>query len=237
MPGIFTGYAFNDPSTLQLDGGNNVVGFSGPYPGRGIDEPVSWAIGTSSNTDTDFDSMTVLRWGRWSGGVASGTLQSDGTDVSVDLGNQSLHWISGPDQAPPVIPITGSASYTLIGATSPTDNRGNTGVLGSATFNADFTNLSVDSTLVIDIAGVTWSASGNGDMGQEIGMPAHLFEGSYGAVIIDGVLGGGGQFSGFFSEPGATSDPAIPGGVGLTYSLQDGQGTTTVSGAAAFGSP
>ncbi len=233
----FSGYAFNAPSTLQLDSGNNVVGFSGPYPGRGIDEPASWAIGTSANTDTGFDSMTVLRWGRWSGGVASGTLQSDGSDVSVDLGNQSLHWISGPDQAPPAIPVTGSASYTLIGATSPTDNRGNTGVLGSATFNADFTNLSVDSTLVIDIGGVTWSASGNGDMGQEIGMPAHLFEGSYGAVIIDGALGGGGQFSGFFSEPGATSDPAIPGGVGLTYSLQDGQGTTTVSGAAAFGSP
>ena len=233
----FSGYVFNDPTQFQLDNGNNVIGFTGPYPGRGIDEPATWGIGTSSNTDTGFDSVTVLRWGRWSGGIASGTLQSDGSDVSIDLSNQSLHWISGPDQTPPVIPITGTASYTLIGATSPTDNRGNVGVLGSATFDADFTNLTVDSTLVIDIGGATWSATGNGDMGQEIGMPAHLFEGFYGNVSIDGIGGGLGQFNGFFSEEGTTSDPAIPGSVGLTYSLQDGQGTTTVSGAAAFGNP
>ena len=135
------------------------------------------------------------------------------------------------------MPITGVANYTLIGGTSPTDNLGNTGVLGSATFNADFTNLRVDSTLVIDIAGMNWTASGTGNLGSVAGLPPHLFFGNYGAVVIDGITGGTGQFSGFFSEPGATSDPAFPGGVGLTYSLQDGQGATTVSGAAAFGSP
>ncbi len=235
--GPFSAYLFNDLSNFQLDSGNNVVGFTGLYPGRGIDQPATWAIGSSSNTDTAFDTMTVLRWGRWSGGVASGVLQSDGSDVSIDLSNQSLHWISGPDQAPPAIPITGTANYTLIGATSPTDNRGNIGVLGSATFFADFTNRAVDSTLVIDIGGVTWSATGNGNMGLELGMPAHLFEGVYTAVVVGGATGGGGQFTGFFSEPGASSDPTIPGAVGMTYSLQDGQGTTTVSGAAAFGNP
>ena len=233
----FSAYLFNDPSNFQLDSGNNVIGFTGLYPGRGIDEPATWAIGSASNTDTGFDSMTVLRWGRWSGGVASGTLQGDGSDVSIALSNQSLHWISGPDQTPPVIPITGTANYTLIGATAPTDNRGNIGVLGSATFFADFTNRTVDSTLVIDIGGVTWSATGNGDMGLEIGMPAHLFEGFYNAVVVGGTTGGSGLFTGFFSEPGASTDPTIPGGVGMTYSLQDAQGTTTVSGAAAFGNP
>ena len=233
---FFSGTQFNDPAMLQLDSSNNLTGFTGPYPGRAIDEPATWEIGTSSNTDTGFDSMTVLRWGRWSGGVASGTLLSDGSDVSIDLGNQSLHWISGPDAAAPVMPITGTAAYTLIGGTSPTDNLGNTGVLGSATFLADFTNLRVDSTLVIDINGVTWSASGTGNMGSAVGLPAHLFSGNYGAVIVGGVTGGTGDFSGFFSEPGNTSDPSFPGGVGLTYSLEDGLGTT-VSGAAALGGP
>ncbi len=233
----FSGSQFNDPTLLQLDGGNNLIGFTGPYPGRALDEPATWEIGTASNTETGFDSVTVLRWGRWSGGVANGILQSDGSDVSIDLSNQSLHWISGPDAAPPVLPITGSAAYTLIDATSPTDNRGNTGVLGSATFFADFTNLSVDSTLVIDIGGAIWSASGSGSFGQDISLPPHLFTGTYGSVVVGGATGGNGEFSGFFSAPGATSDPAFPGGVGLTYSLQDGQGTTTVSGAAAFGNP
>jgi hypothetical protein len=63
-----------------------------------------------------------------------------------------------------------------------------------------------------------------------------MFNGLYSAVIVGGITGGSGDFSGFFSEPGNTSDPSFPGGVGLTYSLDDGQGTT-VSGAAALGSP
>lgn len=233
----FSGTQFNDPTLLQVDSGNNVTGFTGPYPGRALDEPASWDIGTSRNTDTGFDSMTVLRWGRWSGGIANGILQSDGSDVSIDLGNQSLHWISSPDAAPPVMPITGTANYSLIGATAPTDNIGNTGVLGSASFFADFTNLVVDSTLVIDIGGVTWSAAGSGTFGEDPNLPPYLFAGTYGAVVIGGVTGGTGEFSGFFSAPGATSNPTYPGGVGLTYSLQDGQSGTTVSGAAAFGNP
>jgi hypothetical protein len=233
----FSGSQFNDPSNLQLDNGNQLTGFAAPYLGREPDDLASWEIGTSANTDTGFDSMTVLRWGRWSGGTADGILQSDGSDVSLDLSNQSLHWISGPDQAPPVMPITGSATYTLIGATSPTDNLGNVGVLGSATFSADFTSLRVDSTLDLDVGGINWTASGTGNIGDAIGLPAYMFSGGYGTVTIDGVVGGGGSFTGFFSEPGARSDPAYPGGVGLTYSLQDGQGTRVVSGAAAFGNP
>ena len=232
-----SGTQFNDPSMLQLDPGNNVRGFTGPYPAQAAPLTATVDIGTSSNVDVGFDSMTVLRWGRWSGGVATATPPGSTGDDSVDLSSQSLHWISGPDQAAPTMPITGVANYTLIGGTSPTDNLGNTGVLGSATFNADFTNLRVDSTLVIDIAGMNWTASGTGNLGSVAGLPPHLFFGNYGAVVIDGITGGTGQFSGFFSEPGATSDPAFPGGVGLTYSLQDGQGATTVSGAAAFGSP
>jgi hypothetical protein len=175
--------------------------------------------------------MTVLRWGRWSGGSAAITL-SDGSSAIQDLGNQSLHWVSSPDWAtPPVMPVTGVANYSLLGATSPTDNFGNTGVLGAATFQADFTNMRVDSTLTIDINGSTWTATGNGNIAT------HLFQGNYGTVSIDGVGGGTGVFSGFFSSPGPTSDPSFPGGVGLTYSLQDMLGITSVSGAAAFGNP
>ena len=45
------------------------------------------------------------------------------------------------------LPITGSANYTLIGNTDPTDGNGNVGFLGSATLQADFTNQTVSSTL------------------------------------------------------------------------------------------
>ena len=235
---IFSGTLDNEPTQSQLDVDNNLLGFTGPYPDPTATDTADFGIGTASNVETGFDSVTVLRWGRWAGGVATGTLGSDGSDVSVDLGAQSLHWVSGPDLPPPAMPITGSASYTLVGATSPTNSLGNTGVLGSATFFADFTNQRVDSTLVIDIAGSNWSATGTGNIGSAAALPAHLFSGIYSVDIAGAITGtGNGVFTGFFSEPGTTSDPSYPGGAGLTYSLQDDQGITTVSGAAAFGDP
>jgi hypothetical protein len=237
-PWSFT--ADNLPGEYQLDTNNEVTGFTGGYPTRGAFDTATFDIATSTNVDTGFDSITVLRWGRWAGGTASITL-SDGTDASQDLGTQSLHWVSSPEwAAPPVMPIAGTASYTLIGGTSPTDNFGNTGVLGSATFDADFTRMLVDSTLAIDINGALWSAAGQGSLGAAAQLPAHLFQGIYNNVTITDPTGtsiGTGAFSGFFSEPGPASDPSFPGGAGLTFSLQDQGGTTTVSGSAAFGNP
>ena len=236
---LFSGTLDNEPTQYQLDDFNNVTRFANEHPGRAVAASADFDIGTSANVDTGFDSLTVLRWGRWSGGTAGITL-GDGSDASLDLTSQSIHWVSGPEfTSPPVMPVTGVANYSLVGNTSPTDNFGNTGVLGSATFSADFTNQRVDSTLVIDINSTNWIATGQGTMGFSGNQPTapHLFSGFYNAVIIDGVTGGSGQFSGFFSEPGQTSDPAFPGGAGMTYSLQDGSDTTQVSGALVFGNP
>lgn len=177
-----------------------------------------------------------MRWGRWSGGSTSIAL-SDGSTVTQDLGNQSLHWISSGEGSPPAMPITGIATYSLIGSTSPTDDQGNVGVLGSASFVADFTNLSVDSSLQIDINGSNWLASGVGNIGTAAGLPAHLFQGLYGNVVVDGIRGGAGIFSGFFSDSGAIPNPLFPAAAGLTFSLQDPQGTSSVSGAVVFGNP
>lgn len=230
----------NQPGEYQFDANSNLTRFMGGYPARAGQDIAIYDIGSSSNVESGFDSMTVLRWGRWAGGTASITL-SDGSPADQDLGTQSIHWVSSPEwAAPPVMPITGTATYSLVGATSPTDNLGNVGVLGNASFFADFTNMSVDSTLFIDIAGAQWSASGQGSIGAAAQLPAHLFQGLYNNVTITDPTGtsiGTGSFSGFFSEPGQTSDPSFPGGVGLTYSLQDQGGTTSVSGAAAFGNP
>ncbi len=227
----------NAADEIQLDGSNNLVGFLNLYPGRAVSDIANFDIGTSKMTDTGFDSMTAMRWGRWSGGMATITL-SDGSDASQDLSAQSLHWISGPAGAPPAMPVTGVATYSLVGSTAPTNNVGDTGTLGSATFVADFLAQRVMSTLNIDIAGSNWRATGQGDigMGADPELPAHLFSGNY-TVTTDGETGGAGIFSGFFSEPGPSSDPTYPGGAGLTYSLQDPQGASTVSGAAAFGNP
>jgi len=231
---VWSGTLDNGPGEYRLNAGNELVAFNGPYPSATGAGTGNVDIGTALNVESDVDSITVLRWGRWSGGTANVDLGGGQADV-IDLNNQSLHWVRGPESAaPPVMPITGSTSYTLLGNTSPTDSLGNVGVLGSATFDADFTNMRVDSTLVIDINAATWTAAGSGNLGAAAGLPAHLFSGNY-AVTVGGQTGGTGVFSGFFSEPGPVQDPAFPGGVGLTYSLLDPQGATTVSGAAAFG--
>ena len=234
---VWTATMDNQPGEFQLDAANDLTGFAGLYPVQTQIPPLAdFDINSSANLDTGFDSMTVMRWGRWSGGSASITL-SDGSTVIQDLGNQSLHWISGPEGAPPAMPISGVATYELIGSTSPTDNQGNVGVLGSASFVADFTNLRVDSSLQIDINGLNWLASGVGDIGTAAGLPAHQFQGIYGVVVVNGVGGGTGLFSGFFADPGAMPNPLFPAGAGLTFSLQDAQGAASVSGAAVFGNP
>jgi hypothetical protein len=234
---IFSGILENEPSRYQIDGNGNLVRFDNQYPARTGLDTASFELGGATVSDSGFDAMTVMRWGRWSGGTATITL-SDGSDASQDLSNQSVHWVAGPAWSGSVaMPIAGVANYSLIGATSPTDNFGNTGVLGNATFRADFTNMRIDSTLLIDINGASWSASGIGNIGAAAQLPAHLFQGNYGNVAIDGIAGGNGVFSGFFSEPGPTSDPTFPGGVGMTYSLQDMSGSTVVSRAAVFGNP
>lgn len=231
----FSGTQDNAPSDYALDASNNLEGFIGPYPDpTGGTIGVTFAIASSSNVDTGYDSITMLRWGRWSGGSADGTL-STGGDAGLDLSTQSLHWVSGPQwMTPPVMPITGEVIYTLLGSTSPTNNFGDVGVLGSASFYADFTSMVVASGLDLDIAGANWIASGSGSMGT--GLSSHLFSGFYDNVTVDGFNTDYGFFSGFFSDPGTTADSTWPGGVGLTYTLYDDR-NDWVSGAVVFGDP
>lgn len=234
----FTATDDNAPGQYRLDINNNLLGFDTTViDATGASDQATFDIGSASNVETGFDSMTVMRWGRWSGGTMTTTLASDGSTDSISLANRSLHWISGPEGVPPSMPITGVANYTLIGNTSPTDDQGNVGTLGSASFRADFVTMLVDSTLDLIINGSNWVASGNGMIGAQAGLAAHLFQGNYSSLIIDGITGGGGSFSGFFSGPGPTSDPGFPGAAGLTYSVQDPQTGVIVSGAAVFGNP
>ncbi|MGQ0619410.1 MAG: FecR family protein [Panacagrimonas sp.] len=186
------------------------------------------AIGDAQTRDSGLDTATGLRWGRWT----DGTALRDGE--ALPLEGDSLHWIYGGDLGggAPALPKTGEASFTLVGNTSPTDNGGQTGFLGSATLSADFTNQTVDSSLRIGFtdaagAGTVWQASGSGQITQD----SLLFGGDYDRVTVNGVANGSGDFNGFF-VPGA-ADGATPLGAGLSYTL--GNDGTTVNGTAAFG--
>jgi hypothetical protein len=57
------------------------------------------------------------------------------------------------------LPLTGSATYSLIGSTAPTDSLGHTGTLNTASLAADFTRRTVDMGVNLTIAGQTINAS------------------------------------------------------------------------------
>ncbi len=234
----FTGSTDNEPAELMIDANGDVTGFVYNFLARAGGDTAIFDIDTAANVDLGNDALTMMRWGRWAGNNMIITTVSDGNMTGIDLGAQSLHWIKAPDFGVPAMPIAGNANYTLIGSTMPTDNQGNVGVLIDAGFQADFTNMTVNSSLDVDIGGSNWSASGNGNIGAQAGLAAHLFNGLYNSIVINGIPLNNpvGSFSGFFSEPGPSSDPNFPGGVGLTFELQDGTGIV-VSGAAAFGDP
>lgn len=197
-------------------------------------EAARYTLGSGVRVDSDVSPLVMLRWGRWSGGSAMVTKLADNTTYSVDLSQQSIHWVESADSAaPPVIPQFGTATYALIGATSPTDRAGHAGMLNNASLSADFTHQTVGANLDFTVNNVNFVAHGAGSIGASAGLPAHQFNGT----ITSGVVSGSGatpqgSFSGFFSGPASPRD-GVPGGAGLSYTVTDGHGLT-VDGAAAF---
>jgi hypothetical protein len=197
-----------------------------------------YLIGSSTKVESDVSPLVMLRWGRWAGGTASVNNLVTGALADIDLSQRSLHWIEGADSAaPPVIPQSGTASYVLLGATTPTDRAGHTGVLNGASLNADFTHQTVDASFDVTIDHVNVVGNGTGSIGANAGLAAHQFNGT----ITSGVISSSGatpqgSFSGFFTGPGSNPSTA-PSGAGLTYTMTDGNGGLTVDGAATFRKP
>jgi hypothetical protein len=225
----------NPAAAYAVDANFDLTQFAGILPTDPVDVG-TYNIGSATLVEGGVDALTVLRWGRWSGGNVSVTGLVSGQTFTVSLAQQSLHWIETGDQAaPPVMPVSGTAVYTLIGNTNPTDALGNVGVLGSATLSADFTAQTVDSSLDLTLAGNNWLVSGRGSIGAQANLQPHQFSGAY-TGTINGALPAFGGYTGFFSQPGGTV-PGVPGGAGLTYTLSDGQGVFSATGVAVFRGP
>ncbi|HEU4624216.1 MAG TPA: hypothetical protein VFS52_05600 [Steroidobacteraceae bacterium] len=200
-------------------------------------ELVGLSNGSSRLAESAASGVVMMRWGRWADGDVVDTSIPPGTSASLALGQSSLHWIESADlKSAPVMPTTGSASYQLIGATTPTDRAGHLGVLNSATLNADFTAQRVDASVDITINGESWKASGLGAIGAPGALQSNHFAGTFtnGAVGASGTTPSG-SFAGFFTNPGAAS--GVPIGAGFTYTLGDTSTGASVDGAAVFHKP
>jgi hypothetical protein len=220
------GAATNTRAQLAFDASGNLTAFDAPVPRA---PSGTLGIGVATNADTGIDASTGIRWGRWEGGNIDVTTPPSAS-ASTSLNNEALHWIAGNESgAPPTLPQTGTATYTLVGNTNPTDTLGNVGTLGAMSFTADFTNRTVASAMTLNMAGLTWYASG----AATYNAGSQVFTGSYTDVRVQNFVTGQGSFSGFFTSPRIGSGTTA--GAGLSYNLSEPSGQLgVISGVAAF---
>jgi hypothetical protein len=116
------------------------------------------------------DQSVIL--GRWEGGTVS---ISDGSSTrNFDLGPRSVSYeVTTPTPWGIVGSFTGTATYSLVAATAPTDAAGHVGSVGSASVFANFTSRTVTGNFGLSINGQAFSL--NGTSGLEPGSSSFAF--------------------------------------------------------------
>ncbi len=246
-----SGEAIN-PATMTFDANNQVIAFrgdativavNGTCPGQcGVNRiPAIISInpadvaGAATILDAGRDRTIGASWGRYSNG---NMLVTDAITNTVlgggpfSAGNTRHFIMTGSQTGPTVLPLTGSATYTYVGGTHPTDQAGNVGTLNSATLSANFAAQTVNTAVNATVAGNTWAASANNvAIQQGVYFEARNMAGSGNLNLsctgsCTGTLNG--QVAGAFI--GTTGQ-----GAGIAYSFNAGGGAgQTIAGVAAF---
>lgn len=215
--GYHLGLAFESARTLHLVSDPNVTA---------VFDAAGQLTSASSGTNTakldpkgaqvDFGTDGLLAWGRWTGLVA---LSCTGCNASETYPtNQGLHYVIGMPTA--VLPTSGTATYTLLGATLPTYGSGTvapgtfSGAL-SVSFGAQATIAGQFSAAMPDRT-YSWSASGV-TTSSAFTLSTSNISGCFSACTA--------KTAGFFA--GTSAERA-----GIVYQIQDFSGN--VHGAAAF---
>jgi hypothetical protein len=177
-------------------------------------------IGTAVASDAGFDPTSGLRWGRWSGGSVD-LVSGAGAVTPLQLGTDSVHWVTGTgydDSHPPTLPQSGSATYGVVGATSPSEANGTLGKFGGAWLAADFTNRTVDATLSVHVGGLDWYATA---VGQPI-LGTLTVQGTWTGSVANAAPLSFSQFRAIFM-PSADTTATLPV-IAMSYSLSIGAG-------------
>jgi hypothetical protein len=215
-----------DPAKAINDDNGQTSGVTvlpnGAYSVNQGTRPVTFS--SSSVVDSGTDALTGISWGRWDGTVAVRDTIADQQLGGLAGGG---HWIRFGETQRVDLPISGSYNYQLAGATSPTNQNGETGVLDQASLSADFTNMSVDLAIGATVNDLSIS-------GSAAGVPIT----TYGGFRVDDPGGLGVQCSG--TGCGATNHGVVSGGftgngaAGAAIGYQFQSGENSVGGVAAF---
>jgi len=191
------------------------------------------SIGQNFSSDgtsfSDFGNDGIIAWGRWTGSV-TGLADIDGLlTVNENYNaNQGFHYVVGVPTA--VMPQSGLATYTLLGATRPTYTDGSSapGTL-SGSLSVDFGQFTVGTNLNVAMTdGKGYAIGGSAPITGNL-FAANNFSG----LTVSGTAGSAcssgcnALVSGFFA--GASAERA-----GLGYYINDFVGNKNIIGAAAF---
>ena len=190
-------------------------------------------------TNTGSDSVTGISWGRYTSGASAVIDRVTGNtlNANAEFGPVNHYLLSAQQTGSTTLPITGTAAYTFVGGTNPTDTTGAIGTLNSATLNANFGAQTVTASVNATVAGRTWNAATTAGVPivNGIGFEAtKSLTATTGSTLNVTCAGSGcqssvaGRISGVFT--GTTGQ-----GAGLAYSLNSGGvNGITAGGVAAF---
>lgn len=223
------GYSSTQAERLYINSGGALVAIENLQFDANDPEDTQFTRATAL-AETGSDAATGLRWGRWVNTAFDGQTSPDGVvQLHYLLGNSVVAATAGDL---PQLPVTGSASYQLIGATSPTDANGAVGTLGGATLSANFSTQTLNHSVSLGINGNTIAASYSGPL-NTFGRGTALTN-SYNTVTVNGqaITPQFADFSAVFVGPSG----AIPTGAGVSYGLDIGD-NRPIGGVLVFGRP
>lgn len=215
---------YANPYSSALISNNNLLAFENDSISNGVGK---YSAGSATVIDLGYDPVTNIAWGRWYNGAVQFSA-ANGAISNLDMTSTSLHWISSPEQAGNIaLPSSGTINYNWVGNTTPTDNLGNSGILGNATLDANFTNMTLDTNVDIGINNQVWNASATAIPITSNGS----FTGAMDSVSVNtgaSTIAGSGTAAGFFTHN------ATGAGLGFSLEADIGGTATSVTGTAAF---
>jgi hypothetical protein len=234
-PGYQVSYAYNEPPGSNRNSSGSPADAVFDTTGRLLKFSATNSA-TFNGTHQEFGTAdAVVAWGRWTGPIAAVDTPGPGAIALNPNANNGYHYVVGIPATG--MPTTGSASFTMIGATAPT---GQNGVLAPGSFSGTFTvtswsagTIALGGTIAFPSAGFSYTYNGSGTFSS--GGPA--FTGTSSSLSVAGQTAA--TAAGYGCPQGCTV--LINGaffGAGATHAgygyMVSGASTNSVTGAVVF---
>ncbi len=220
--GTMIGAAVSNDVSATFDGSGRLSMATGTLAASSMNlnsmtPPAVTYIDILSGTHTEANNVDGLAWGRWTGTVQVGCSNCLTDTYSA---NGGYHYVIGTPTA--VLPTTGTATYAVMGATSPTTFATNAPAPGTFLTSSSI-SVAFGTTATITALFNVNANNSNYVMSGSTTTRTAIFSMS---PTISGCLSAcSGGINGFFAGPGAER-------IGAAYRIEDLNGT--VLGAAAF---